>query len=132
MSDHGNDVEVSAAKDEAAERPIPTAWRPALRSIVAAFMAADFRLEAGVDGVEPVDAETAAQVRDYLRDYGAVLVPLPDETWKTSVCLWSGSHWDALVDLWTQAEGRSDLVLHVRVFEKTAGVGIAVHLVYVP
>ena len=115
-----------------AQRPIPVAWRQTFREIVAALVATDYRLEAQVPSVEPVSTETAAQIRDYLRDYGATLVELPEATWESSVCIWAGGHWDVLVDLWTQEEGRSDLVLHAQVVETHPGISVIVHLVYVP
>lgn len=66
-------------------------------------------------------------------DYGAVtLISLPDESWDTSVALWSGDRWRCLVDLWTEEEGRSDLVLDIDVFENGPGYRFCVHLVYVP
>ena len=102
------------------------------REIVDAFIAGDFELGAGVEGVPPVSADRAAQIRDYVDGYGATLVALPDETWSSSVCIWYGDHWAALVDLWTEQEGRSDLVLHTRVKELDSGFSIEVDLVYVP
>ena len=132
MSDRNFDPEVLAIKDESNERPIPTAWRPALRSIVSAFAKRDYSLSAGVSGVEPISPETAAHTQSYIEDYGATLVELPDETWESSVCIWTGSHWDALIDLWTQEEGRSDLVLGAHVAEGRPGFSFKIHMVYVP
>ena len=124
--------EVLPVKDETREGPIPTAWRQTFREIVAALRAGDFRLERGVRGVRPVTAETADQIEGYLRQYGATLVELPDATWESSVCIWTGDHWDTLVDLWTREEGRSDLVLHARVVDIASGFSVELHLVYVP
>jgi hypothetical protein len=124
--------EVPAVKDESRERPIPTAWRQAFSDIVEAFVAADYGLDRGVEGVEPLSAETAMQIQDYIQDYGAILVSLPEQTWSTSVCIWSGDHWESLVDLWTREEGPSDLVLHARVTDTSQGFTISVHLVCVP
>ncbi|MBF6023964.1 DUF7668 domain-containing protein [Lysobacter niastensis] len=119
--------------DESAseERPIPVAWRQTFREIVAAFVAADYRLVTGVPGVEPVSTETATQIHTYISDYGATLVALPEEAWESSVCIWMGSHWDTLIDLWAQEEGRSDLVLQARVTD-IPSFSVKVHLVYVP
>ena len=124
--------EVLVVKDEDTERPIPTAWRQQFREIVDAFVAGDFGLVRGVKGVSPVSAETAFHIKSYIEDYGATLVALPDASWSTSVCIWYGDHWKTLVDLWTQEEGRSDLVLHARVTEADLGFNIEVDLVYVP
>lgn len=113
------------------QQPIPNSWRPTFRDIAAAFAAADYGLVAGVSGVEPISTETATHIQCYIRDYGATLVALPEETWESSVCIWVGDHWDVLIDLWSQEEGRSDLVLHAHVTD-TPGFSVKVHLVYVP
>lgn len=121
-----------AVKDEEAQHPVAGAWRGPLRDVVQAFARRDYGLTNGVAGVEPVDPQTAQQIREYIADYGATLVDLPDETWGTSVAQWEGTHWQLLVDLWTAEEGRSDLVLDCRVHERNDGYRITVHLVYVP
>jgi len=123
---------VSDSSDELApsdeQQAVPLKWRPALAVAANAFAAGDFTLQA-LAGVEPTSASTASQVREYLADYGATLVSLPEETWDSSVCIWSGHHWDVLVDLWTQEEGRSDLVMHAHVAQSDI---VSVHAVYVP
>ena len=124
--------QVLAVRDEDMERPIPTAWRKPLREIVDAFVIGEFGLEKGVKGVSPVSADTASHIRSYINDYRATLVALPEATWRSSTCIWYGDHWNALVDLWTQEEGRSDLVLHVRITEADLDFTIEVYLVYVP
>ncbi|KFN46153.1 DUF7668 domain-containing protein [Arenimonas metalli] len=120
------------AKDGESEQPIPMVWRPTLARIVEAFASGDFGLDRGIPVVAPVSAETASQIRMSIADYGATLAPLPDQAWDTSVCIWYGDHWSLLVDLWTEEEGRSDLVLDARVTEAGSGYRTAVHLVYVP
>lgn len=126
------DAEVIAVKDEETERPIPSAWRPVIREIVSAFVRQDYLLTPGIPGVAQVSAETAAQIRDYIQNYGATLIELPDETWESSVCIWMGTRWDALIDLWTASEGRSDLVLSLRVTEANSGFLFHIYMVYVP
>jgi hypothetical protein len=121
-----------AVKDEDAEHPIASAWRPMLCEVVRAFVDGDYGLTKGVRGVDPVSAETAEHIRAYLADYGATLVELPEDTWQTSVAQWMGTQWDILVDLWTAEEGPSDLVLQGRVAETDAGPRLTIHMVYVP
>jgi hypothetical protein len=111
------------------QKPIPTHWRQTLREIVGAFVAGDYYR--AIPGVEAISAETATQIHAYISDYGATLMALPEETWDSSVCIFSGDRWDALVDLWTQEEGRSDLVLHTKVSDRP-NFSVRVHLVYVP
>jgi hypothetical protein len=119
-------------KDEEDEHPIPLAWRPTLRQVVRAFTKGDYRLACGVPGVDPVSAKQAKQFREYLADYGATLVELPDATWKSSVAQWYDPHWDFLLDLWTAEEGGSDLVLSGSVSETPDGFRFTLRLVYVP
>lgn len=121
-----------ALKDPDNEHPIPTAWRPMLSAVVQRFVQGDYRLARGVVGVEPVTAATAEQIRDCLTEYGATLVELPDDTWRTSLAQWMQTHWQILVDLWTAEEGRSDLVLGGSVIETGEGPRLTIHLVYVP
>jgi hypothetical protein len=132
MVDRKSDAEVLAVKDELRELPIPSAWRPVFREIVGAFVQRDYRLSAGVPGVAPVTNDAAAHIEKYIGDYGETLVELPEQTWDSSVCIWQGKRWDALVDLWTRAEGRSDLVLSARIFESGRGFEFHIYMVYVP
>jgi len=125
-------AEVLAVKDGTQERPIPTAWRPVFREIVNAFVKQDYWLKGSESGVDCVSPDTATQVQNYIENYGATLVKLPEETWKSSVCIWSEGHWDVLVDLWTQEEGQSDLVLSARVTDAHPGYAFQVQMVYVP
>ena len=119
-------------KDETSEYPVATAWRPTLREIVKAFAAGDYALANGIDSVTPVTSNSIEQMRRYIADYGETLVELPDDTWITSISLWTGTHWDLIVDLWTAESGRSDMILDARVFEREDGFRIEIHAVYVP
>lgn len=83
-------------------------------------------------GVVSVSPEKAEQIEAYIQDYGADLIELPEDAWASSVCIWMGSRWDALIDLWTLSEGRSDLVLSLQVSEAGGGFEYNVYMVYVP
>lgn len=132
MSAPSSKGEVPVLKNDS-ENAVPTCWRPVLRGIVDALAAKDFALEGGVLGVESVSSAQAEHIQNYVENYGAMLVTLPDEAWETSLCMWNGrDSWDVLVDLWTQTEGRSDLVLSVRVKEKASDYAFKIHMVYVP
>jgi hypothetical protein len=124
-------IDVTPVKDDV-QRPVPSAWRPVLREIVEAIRRGDAALAAQIPSVRAVDPDTAAQIRDYVADYGEALVPLPEEAWDTSVALWLGGHWQVLVDLWTEPLSRSDLVLHVTVVAEDGQYGFEVGPVYVP
>lgn len=125
-------AEVVAVKDETEQRAIPTAWRPVLKEIVSALKSGDYGLKVRIPGVESPPLETAEHIRNYIAAYGATLIDLPEECWNSSVCLWQRTHWDALVDLWTEEEGRSDLVLSTRISEVPQGYAFEIHMVYVP
>ena len=67
-----------------------------------------------------------------IEDYGDRLVALPGAAWDSSVHIWSGEYWDVLVDLYTEEEGASDLVLKVRIYEASDGYQYVVDMAYVP
>ncbi len=124
--------EVTVEKNEENERPIPSIWRSTFCHIIDAFVQKDYFLSCGVEGVSSISSETANHIKESIEDYGEELTQLPNETWNSSVCIWMGSHWDVLIDLWTVGEGRSDLVLGARVSEVENGYIIDIGMVYVP
>lgn len=115
--------------DPTEQQPVPERWRKTLTRIADAIASGDLLALSRVPGVEPVSEATAAQIKGYVSGYPATLVQLPVESWDTSVCIFNGTDWEVLVDLWTQEEGRSDLVLHAYVGQ---GNVVRVHAVYVP
>lgn len=127
-----NTIEVEASKDLDAAHPVASAWRATFREIVGALIRRDYGLSCGVEHVSPVSAKVAEHVQQSISDFGEHLVELPDETWRTSVAQWMGTHWDVLVDLWTAESGSSDLVLSARVRESGDGFQVEINSVYVP
>jgi hypothetical protein len=123
---------ISPVKNGEEALPVAVAWRPTLCAIVRALAKGDYELTEDIPSVELLPGKTATQIRKYVASYGATLIELPDETWETSCAQWSGSHWDVFVDLWTQEEGRSDMLLQLAVAESDDGYRFKVHLVYVP
>ena len=121
-----------AVKDAENQHPIPTAWRPTICAMVSALAKGDYIIECGVSGVTPVSRKTAAQIQSYIAGYGEVLTELSEETWESSVCIWMGSWWEVIVDLWTESEGRSDLIISARVREASDGYSFEMQRVYVP
>lgn len=121
-----------ALKDETRARPIAAAWRPTLAEVVRRLARKDYALAEEVWDVAPLDPATAKQISEYVDDYGETLTELPAETWSSSVAQWMGTHWDVLVDLWTEESGPSDMVMSARVFEAGDGFRFEIHLVYVP
>ena len=132
MATNKSRTEVPAIKDAESERPIPSAWRNLIESIVTSFVRHDYRLTTSISGVVPVQPDTAEQIENYIKSYGVELIELPEETWDSSVCIWMGTRWDALIDLWSSSEGRSDLVLSLQVSEKDNDFEFNIYMVYVP
>jgi hypothetical protein len=132
MRDRTSEIDIPAVKDGSGDRPIPTAWRQVFCDIVSALVRHDYGLSASVPKVAPVSADTAEHMASYIRDYGETLIELPEQTWDSSVCIWHWERWDVLVDLWTQSEGRSDLVLGAQVSELGSDIVVEIGMVYVP
>jgi hypothetical protein len=124
--------QVSVAKDLDKQRPVPSAWRRTLSAIVEAIRENDFQLARRIADVPTLPEKTAKAIEGNIKGYGARLVSLPEEAWTTSACQWMGSYWDLLVDLFTEKEGASDLVLSVRVRESSVGYSFEVLSVHVP
>ncbi len=73
MAKRKSKTEELPLKDEEEQQPIPTAWRSTFRDIVNAFVQHDYRLTNGVEGVLPISAKTAKQIKEYIDDYGETL-----------------------------------------------------------
>jgi hypothetical protein len=115
------------------QQPIASVWRDAIRSIVSALVRNDFGLASADRCVERPTEEEGEALRDGIAGYGDVtLAGLPDASWDSSVAIWTGDHWEALVDLWTVEEGRSDLVLSLEIRESNGEYMIEVHGIHVP
>jgi len=124
--------EIAPQKDETQAHPVPNAWRETFFNIVKAIAAGDYDRIASVKSVAPVSSAIARQIRSYIADYGETLTELSDESWNSSISQWTGTHWDVLVDLWTEESGASDLVLSTRVFEVAEGFRFEIDSVHVP
>jgi hypothetical protein len=133
-----NDEQGGPIKNSETQMPVAPIWRPTFEAIVAAFVAGDWELRTAPAEVQRVPARLARVLQDNVVAYGSVtLVPLPKLAWDSSVAMWTGQKWEVLVDLWTEEEGRSDLVLDAFVTEtetetEADGFVFEVHLVYVP
>ncbi|WP_411850310.1 hypothetical protein ACLB90_15565 [Stenotrophomonas sp. LGBM10] len=121
--------ETFVAKDGEKEVSVPQAWRPTLTAIVDALIQGG---EPSLPRVTLQSPDVWVSAQDNIRAYGAQLRKLPEESWNSSVCIWYGDFWDVLVDLYTEEEGRSDLVLQAHVYEVGDGYRYEVVLVYVP
>ena len=123
---------ISPQKDEN-EGSVPDLWRPTFSLLVDSLVHRAPTIGEGLPGVEPVPDAVREQCLSAVDNYGdGDLVPLPQETWQTSVAAWRGDHWLCLIDLWTKREGRSDLVLEAEVRQQEPGFCFTVNMVYVP
>lgn len=116
------------------EHPVPVEWRPVFVKIVDAFLAGDFALSQHSVGVRTiVEPETALSIPDQIADYGDRLVPLNDAVWKRSVYMWGDitKRWEFIVDLSTEQQIVSDLIIHAKLYERGEFV-LEIHSVYVP
>ncbi len=123
---------IPISKDENNQQAVPSAWRSTFVEIVEAFKENDYELTRGIEGVRAVSRERAESIQGNIEAYGAHLVSVPEESWRTSVPMWMLDYWQVMVDLYTSEEGASDLVLHMRVYEGNFGFGYEVMNVYVP
>ena len=119
-------------KVEEEELPIPTIWRQTFIDIVEAFKQGDFRLKNSIESVHPLTECEAERIERNIADYGDVLESLPDTVWTTSVYRWMRGHWEVLIDLYTQNEGLSDLVMFVKVTENEMKYWFTVESIHVP
>ncbi|MEL6371297.1 MAG: hypothetical protein AAFR03_11330 [Pseudomonadota bacterium] len=119
-------------KDEQHERPVPTVWRSTLAKVVTSIATRDASIGTGISGVHPVPDQDAKRITANIKAYGDELVPLPEDSWSTSIYQWSNGFWEVLVDLFTANEGASDLVMFVRVYEQSDGYSYEIHDIHVP
>lgn len=99
------------------EHPVPEQLRPRFQELVAAFVAGDYRLSRRtLEGIAPIDEDTAQFIAGQIAAYGATLAPLNDEVWQRSIYLWMDGYWEFLIDLSTAQEPVSDLALHAKLF----------------
>ena len=114
---------ISVYKDEKNERHIPSIWRGVFENIVHSFVEGDFSLERCISNVDPLKDSEARFIESSISAYGDPLIDLPKDAWQTSVYRWQRGYWEVLVDLFTEDEGASDLVLFARVFETEGDKG---------
>lgn len=119
-------------EDDHAEHPIATDWRPILTEVVERFVEGDFCLSSPVPGVLPVDPDIARLNKEYVSSYGQPLISLSNEVWNSSCAQWMGKNWEIIVDLCTETEGVSDLVLTGKVANVNGQPAFTVGLIYVP
>jgi len=114
------------------EHPVPEDMRPRFQELIAAFVAGDFLLSRhALDGIAPIDANSARLFEGQIAAYGDNLASLSDEVWQRSAYRWMDDHWDFVIDLTTNRESVSDLTLHAKLFGGPGG-RIEVWSIHVP
>jgi len=119
-------------KDTVKQQLVPSIWQDTLTKIVEALKNKDYQLKKKIPGVEKLSEDDALMIAQNIKDYGDELISLPQKSWETSACLYMGDFWDVFIDLYTEEDGYSDLVLSLRVYESNSDYIFKVHSVYVP
>ena len=125
-------TDIPVVYDDETAKQVPTVWRETLIRIVEAFKNNDLSAISRIKGVQNIELENLQEIAENITDYGETLVSLPDETWVTSQASWRGFCWDVILDLFTEREGRSDLILSIRVFETDGVFEYSIQDIYVP
>jgi hypothetical protein len=125
-------ADVPILYDEDSATPVPTIWREKLIQIVEAFKTNDLISINHIKGVQNIELEYLQEIAENITNYGETLVSLPDETWNSSQAYWKGFCWDIILDLFTESEGHSDLILSMRVFETDGVFEYSIQNIYVP
>ena len=123
---------IGVVKNIEEELPIPSIRRGTIAKIVDALVAEDYFLRCSILNAELRSPDVACQMKSYIEDYGEKLTFLSEESWNSSVYIWQGYDWQALVDLSTEKEELSDLVLQLSVADTGSDFKFFVEMVYVP
>ena len=115
------------------QSPIPSIWRDCIIQMVEAFQDKDFERLNTLSSVQCIDLAYAVEIAKNIDDYGAHLMSLAEESWHTSVCLYmENESWQAIIDLFTVEEGRSDLILDLFIIKKEDQFIFQINNIYVP
>ena len=125
-------MDIEVTKDEHNEHKIPNVWRDTLRQIVEFFRLQEPITKGAIPFVDPVASDEWSRMSENISSYGDKLVSLCDETWRTSVCRWQLGYWEVIVDLCTEKEGLSDLVLFLSVRENERFFSFEISSINVP
>lgn len=98
-------------------------------ALVAEFVRGQF--SSLIAGVRLSDVKVSDLIAQNVRAYGDQLTTLTDEAWDSSRYRWMDGYWQVLLDLSTDRENVSDLVLHARIRDEPA-LHIIVDGVWVP
>lgn len=119
-------------KNEEIEQAIPLRWRPIIIGIIEDIRNRNLRSRDVSGHSVDIDPDEIEHIYHNVDHYGDMLVRLPEDTWKTSVCRWMGNYWHLLIDLFTAEEGLSDLVLFMDVCEYESSTSFKIRSLHVP
>jgi hypothetical protein len=105
---------VPVAKNEDEELPVPTEWRKPLGDLVACLASGEFGKLPSVAPVTPLTDEECSNIELYIRDYGATLTTLPEESWKTSIYRWMDGFG---MSSWIYSRSKQDLAAWCCLYE---------------
>ena len=113
------------------ERKLPPDWQRRFDKIVASLVDGCFEFGPDIGHVEAVPSAEQERLAENISAYGDALKPLHPAVWRSSIYAWANDHWVVLVDLSTEKELVSDLVLHARIFD-TDPARIVLDSIHVP
>ena len=122
----GAAVRPSPGVDEAL---VPLVWRPMLKLIADAAVRG---VRCDDPSVLPIPDDLMQLNNANIAEYPDPLGELADATWETSIYAAEGEHWQVLLDLSARNQPTTDLVLHVRVYDRGENYLFEPGMIYVP
>ena len=113
------------------EHKLPLNWQKRFAEIVARLVEGDFAFGPDMDDIEPFSSAEKDRFVQNVQAYGDRLIHLDQAVWRSSIYAWANGHWAVLVDLTTENEPVSDLVLHARIIDDDP-VRIVLDSIHVP
>ena len=117
-------------KDDGEHR-LPPDWQQRFGEIVARLADGDFDFDPEVGDVEAVSSTERERFVANIKAYGDRLTRLSPAVWRSSIYAWAKGLWVVLVDLSTDKEPVSDLVLHAQILD-TDPARIVLDSIHVP
>lgn len=114
------------------ELPIPMLWQAPLKAIADEFVVKRPHETHNFDPFERMDEDNLKISLKNIANYPDKIGGLSEKSWETSVCVWTGTFWEILLDLTDYKGNVSDLVLHGKMLEDGKHYIFKPYLIYVP